>query len=109
VCSFFLGADEIRYLLNLHRSNNVMKDSISSSGNQIGCFNNKIDESIASSPVSSPSQIKAVKNEKGTEKNGVIVQTVKTVFIPLLLPNPRSLTWTQIAYNIRCDDEPVLR
>lgn len=36
-------------------------------------------------------------------------QVLPTVFIPLICPTPKSLTWTNIAYNVRCEDEPVLR
>lgn len=36
-------------------------------------------------------------------------ESVHTAFIPLFLPIPRSLTWTPIVYNVRSEDEPVLR
>ena len=34
---------------------------------------------------------------------------IPALFIPLVLPNPRSLAWFPIRNNFRSDDEPVLR
>ena len=34
---------------------------------------------------------------------------VKTAFIPLTLPIPKSQAWTNIKYTVRTDDDPVLR
>lgn len=47
------------------------------------------------------------KNRKVQNENSIHV--LPTIFIPLMCPTPKSLTWTNIAYNVRCEDEPVLR
>lgn len=49
----------------------------------------------------------SVRGDVSTSTNGV--QDVKTCFLPLLLPNPRSQSWNNIPSNIRTEDEPVLR
>ena len=49
------------------------------------------------------------KSSKHNSTTSTTTQTVPTLFMPLLAPLPRSVTWTHIPYNVRCDDEPVLR
>ena len=49
------------------------------------------------------------KASKHSSTTTTTTYTVPTLFMPLLAPLPRSVTWTHISYNVRCDDEPVLR
>lgn len=62
---------------------------------------------IQNNSSSNSSAMSGAKKRKMQNENANHV--LPTVFIPLMCPTPKSLAWTNIAYNVRCDDEPVLR